>query len=191
MGCYEPRPVCVTKLDPAALRHGTRLRCGGGKHQSKVSEIYYRHKTVFMDGPTSRSVPCNWPPPGHVTLSHTYICPKQRHKRTRGTRRRCSPPKTKPPRHSATKTRRTRCSWSQPTTPNTNASIGVQQTTAGYTESNHCTPTTDNTNKNTQRERHRIKIHHMEKRKHHNHPAYSGMGPGRRRAHGNALTMKR
>ena len=54
----------VTKLDPAALRHGTRLRCGGGKHQSKVSEIYYRHKTVFMDGPTSRSVPCNWPPPG-------------------------------------------------------------------------------------------------------------------------------
>ena len=28
-----------------------------------------------MDGPTSRSVPCNWPPPGHVTLSHTYIFP--------------------------------------------------------------------------------------------------------------------
>ena len=56
--------AAVTKLDPAALRHGTRLRCGGGKHQSKVSEIYYRHKTVFMDGPTSRSVPCNWPPPG-------------------------------------------------------------------------------------------------------------------------------
>ena len=47
-------------------------------------------------------------------------------------------------------------------TPNTNASIGVQQTTAGYTESNHCTPTTDNTNKHTQRERHRIKIHHMD-----------------------------
>ena len=66
--CIKPplawKAVTVTKLDPAALRHGTRLRCGGGKHQSKVSEIYYRHKTVFMDGPTSRSVPCNWPPPG-------------------------------------------------------------------------------------------------------------------------------
>ena len=68
-GSLTPGPskgpmVGVTKLDPAALRHGTRLRCGGGKHQSKFSEIYYRHKTVFMDGPTSRSVPCNWPPPG-------------------------------------------------------------------------------------------------------------------------------
>ena len=84
----NPSLPAVTKLDPAALRHGTRLRCGGGKHQSKVSEIYYRHKTVFMDGPTSRSVPCNWPPPGHVTLSHTYISPNQRRKRTRGTRRR-------------------------------------------------------------------------------------------------------
>ena len=51
----ETANLAVTKLDPAALRHGTRLRCGGGKHQSKVSEIYYRHKTVFMDGPTSRS----------------------------------------------------------------------------------------------------------------------------------------
>jgi len=39
--------------DPAALRHGTQLLCGRGKHQSKVSEIYYRHKTVFVGVPVT------------------------------------------------------------------------------------------------------------------------------------------
>ena len=43
----------ITKLDPAALLHGKRLLCGGGKHQSKVSEMYLRHKTVFVGVPVT------------------------------------------------------------------------------------------------------------------------------------------
>ena len=45
--------LTVTKLDPAALRHGTRLRCGGVKHQMKGLLIYYRHKTVFVGVPVT------------------------------------------------------------------------------------------------------------------------------------------
>jgi len=68
-------PLRVTKLDP-----GRGDVCGGDSerdlgHETRAKLIYFDAKTQFMDGPTSRSVPCNWPPPGHVTLSHTYIFP--------------------------------------------------------------------------------------------------------------------
>ena len=49
----NPSLPAVTKLDPAALRHGTRLRCGGVKHQMKGLLIYYRHKTVFVGVPVT------------------------------------------------------------------------------------------------------------------------------------------